>query len=356
MKLAHTIVISTVLAFGALGVATGCSLPDDVDSSTEPLQTGTLNVALTGNANGITYRLRNALFEISGPASGTLDSEIDPDAPELVLALPVGQYQVFLRTGWALERVDAGGAVPVQAVLISPNPAVADVIGGSRANTLFRFQTDDTIVDIGQGELAISIAVDVVGGGGGGVCDATNPASCPPPDACYLTGAGEMCLPAGSAPPGAACTAPNECSPGFTCADLGTGPVCTEVCTLGGLCSEGSVCQDVGLGAVGVCDGTGGGGGGGGACDYADPATCPAGEDCYPVDSAGTRTCAPTGSALPGAPCSGTLNDCVENYLCLDDGTGPRCYASCLLAAPTTCTASQTCAELGVPDIGACYP
>jgi hypothetical protein len=353
MKFVKTIAVSTLLSLASLGAVAGCS--STVDGSTEPVETGTLDLGLTGAANGVTYRLRNALFDITGPTATTLDSEIDPNAPELVLTLPVGHYQVFLQPGWALERMDPGGAVPVHAMLVSPNPAAAQVIGGSRAHSVFRFQTDGTVVDIGFGELSVSIGVEVVSGGGG-ECLAYIPDSCPAPEACYLTGAGSVCAPAGSLPPGASCQAANDCMPGYTCADLGGGLVCTEVCQVGATCSNGSICEDIGLGSESVCfgePGGGGGGGGGSSCSYSDPSSCPPGEDCYPTDMTGGNTCAPAGWAQPGESCM-FLNDCIEDYICLDDGTGARCYERCLEGG-NTCASPTTCTNVGIADLAVCY-
>jgi len=58
---------------------TGCASAGD-DAANEGSY-GTVAMSLTGQTNGTTYRLRNALFEIAGPSSTLLDSELISTQP-----------------------------------------------------------------------------------------------------------------------------------------------------------------------------------------------------------------------------------------------------------------------------------
>jgi hypothetical protein len=111
----------------SLLAAVGCS--DDLAAQESLEQTafdGAVHLPLFGHtADGKTFRLRNATYEIAGPAMFTLtDRDLkDPQAEALITTLPAGQYNVFLRPGWQLVEIAADGSeVARAATLASDNP------------------------------------------------------------------------------------------------------------------------------------------------------------------------------------------------------------------------------------------
>lgn len=224
---------------------------------------GALTMKLTGESNGVTYRLRNATFDINGPEIATVDTEDDPEATSIDLSLSSGHYEVLLRDGWALQRMDAEGPTTVQATLVSANPLETEIIAGSRSHSVFRFSTDGGIVDIGTGELSITFEVDGVDSDDGGVptadsCDPLQPeTTCPTGEGCYISSSdGDgACLPAGRLVVGDECSSVDECAPGSVCTqDPSTEALrCIELCDLAAPdCSTGA-CADMGIPEIGLC-------------------------------------------------------------------------------------------------------
>jgi len=248
--------LGTVIALGAGVGLSGCSAKDVPAENAY----GTVVMALTSQSGGITYRLRNAAFDVTGPTSTTLDTEQDPDAPLISTTLATGDYAISLRAGWALQRLSGGVFEPVQATLVSANPASFEIISGSTTALVYSFETDGTIVDIGTGTLALSINVSNTDGssGGGDNCDVVNQTGCVAPQACYpLFDGTSVCAGEGSGLAGTPCEFINSCAaPGF-CAQLGGEQTCVAACSLDGTgspCLPGTLCSDVGLGGVlGVC-------------------------------------------------------------------------------------------------------
>ena len=162
--------IGVALILGALsiGAAIGCSGDDgpSVAPTGSQTQLGSISMPLRGQVDGITYRLRDAVFSISGPQAASLDSEADPDASVLSVQLPGGGYSIDLQDGWRLERLDGMNFVTVQATLISPDPAGAQVLASATTRVSFVFSTDDGIITLEPGVLEIGIEVQRNGGGG----------------------------------------------------------------------------------------------------------------------------------------------------------------------------------------------
>jgi hypothetical protein len=254
--------MKTVVARWMLGmglfvtpVVLACST-DAGSEGAEEAATGNVNLALLGQApSGVQYRLRNATFNVTGPTSVSLDSEVDPNATALSATLSVGSYSAQLAGQWALERLDAMGPVVVEATLVSPNPATFDVIAGSVTNLVFQFATNGTIVTIGTGDLQISIGVTETSGGGGGSCTLLDPATCPPGTWCGPISIDQVaCQSGGMTPVGSACSATSLCVSGAVCVDIGAGPTCIKVCdfTDPTTCSPLG-CQNVGAMLFGLC-------------------------------------------------------------------------------------------------------
>ncbi|WP_438025526.1 hypothetical protein [Sorangium sp. So ce233] len=228
------------------------------DGTEEAESTGRASLSLVAETNGRVYRLNNALFAIEGPLFTYLSSSDNPGETVLTAALPVGDYWSVLEPGWVLERYEGGTFVPVQAALISPNPAAFTIFDGSTTELVYRFQTDGTIITIGNGQLDISIEVTEVGGActplGAGCGDAE---WCVPGE---LVGGTPACIPGGDIPVGGTCSfeVSNDCVSGSLCGDLtgeGVG-TCIELCPpelLGSPCASGGFCSDIGYPEFGIC-------------------------------------------------------------------------------------------------------
>ncbi|AKF05669.1 hypothetical protein [Sandaracinus amylolyticus] len=112
------------------------------------------------DAEGATYRLRDATFAIAGPETTSASTETDPDAATISLELAAGTYAVTLADGWRLERVVAGEATDVTATLVSPNPVSATVVAAASTQVRFRFAVRGDVVETGPGQLDIGIEVE----------------------------------------------------------------------------------------------------------------------------------------------------------------------------------------------------
>src|SRR5262245_3599815 len=101
MKVFRSITMGIALAISAPALLLGCDGNDPV----APREMGTLTTALSGiSTQGFEYRLRQGLFEISGPANAIVNTEDYLGAFSANLQLQAGSYSVFLQPGWFLER------------------------------------------------------------------------------------------------------------------------------------------------------------------------------------------------------------------------------------------------------------
>jgi hypothetical protein len=167
-------VSATAFAVAAALGATACS-SDDAGRA------GTIELSLIGQASsGAVYRLRDAELTIA-PAGLVFHTEDDPDRSVISARLPAGLYTLGLADGWRLERVTGSGAETVFAVLTSEDPQPFDVVPGERTPVVLQFRADGQSVQLGEGDVDISIGVDDIPQGrpDGGVVDAMPP----PPDA-----------------------------------------------------------------------------------------------------------------------------------------------------------------------------
>jgi hypothetical protein len=235
------------IVWGALFVissAIACSSGSSEPPHAADRTAGSISMPLVSQGD-VSYRLRNARFAITGAATVNLDSESDPNASDISATLPAGSYSVNLASGWALEKLQDVSYVPVQATLLSANPQVFEIIGGSRTNLGYRFSTDGVMVTIGRGSLDISIEVVPVDAG---PCDLLTPVACASESACYQGAAGPECDPIGTGLVGADCDAVNSCVPGAFCfAGVAGNPkrFCFQLCALGATaqCAEGFQCR-----------------------------------------------------------------------------------------------------------------
>jgi hypothetical protein len=349
--------VVTMLGVAPFAAVAACS----ADGMQQGEQTGTVRMSLTSTTGATVYRLRNAMFDIAGPVSATLDGEVDPNVTVLTVSLPAGTYTSTLRAGWVLQQLDSTGQyVDVEATLISDNPATVEILGGGTRNLVYQFQTNGTIVTIGDGTLAISISVLATGSGGSGSTGACTPfisGTCPAGDWCGVidTSGTTACIPIGPLTVGSACDGTVNCVQNALCAATGTGAAqCTEVCSLTdptlAPCSTGT-CQDAGIPGEGICAGTTTPPG---ACTPFVNGTCPTGQWCGVVDSSGTAACIPSGSIPVGGACDGTV-PCVQEALCFSTGTGAQCLEVCSSPDATLAPCSTgTCQTFGFPGEGAC--
>ncbi len=118
---------SLLLLLGALSLI-ACS--DDLSAAEQGFATseltGTVHMPFSAQgAEGKTYRLRHATFEIAGAAMFTVgDRDLrEPDAETLATTVPTGSYSMYLRPGWELVERSADGTEHVAvATLSSRNP------------------------------------------------------------------------------------------------------------------------------------------------------------------------------------------------------------------------------------------
>jgi hypothetical protein len=128
------------------------ALTDSQGSFAEPDLSGSLRIPLlVEDAEGESYRLRGADFEISGSAMLSMSDRNGVRAREsLVTRLPPGQYTVFLRPGWRLMQRGADGTEKLaSAALLSPNPVTLDVSELGDESVRLVFQKDGKELRLG---------------------------------------------------------------------------------------------------------------------------------------------------------------------------------------------------------------
>lgn len=247
-------------------------------TKTEPV--GKLQMNLVGQgSDGLTYRLTNGTFQITGHASATLSTETNPDATVLSIDLPAAtNYSILLEAGWALQRLEGGVWVPQAAALISANPASFTIMASQTTTVTFVFEVDGGTVGIGPGTL--DVLIDVVfkvcgngimegteqcddgnaldGDGCSSTCQLESALECNPllQDcdaglACYPISDTAVCASEGTAGFGQGCEFVNSCQGGLLCIPPVFVPgcadpvgCCTALCTVG----DDSTCTALGAG------------------------------------------------------------------------------------------------------------
>lgn len=149
---------STVLM--ALTVAAsllGCGGSDSTGGSFD-VSSGQVTLSLSSSGtDGTVYRLRNATLSVFGTSEQTIASEDYLDTDIAIVPLPVGSYSIVLQPYWRLENVADGSTV--EARLTTPNPQSFVISDGVRTAVSFGFTTSAGPVQLGTGELAVSINV-----------------------------------------------------------------------------------------------------------------------------------------------------------------------------------------------------
>jgi len=249
-----------------MAVAAGCSSGDHRSRVEAPAEAGTLRLSLTGVSNsGVKYRLRSGTFVVSGPQEVQLSTTDDDDEVSLRAELPAGQYTVELLNGWFLERERDGAFVPVEAALVSHNPFGFTISDQSVTGVVFRFRAGDDVVEVGDGTLDVSIAVDDATCGPGTTrCGSScvslesDPFNCGACENACPPDPGQMI---GSCVNGACVTGclPNQTDCGGFCSDLEADPfncgACGNVCPpepgrMAGMCAAGVCLQGCAPGQV----------------------------------------------------------------------------------------------------------
>lgn len=149
-----------------LWMAAGCVAGD---ANAPPA--GAVRMELITATGGTSYRLHNARFAVTGQAIALLDSETQPGATVLTTPLVAGAYSIDLQDGWDLQRSDEGTFVPIQATLVSTNPAAFQIAAGGVTNVAYRFLTDGGVITVGSGTLNVSVEVSVADASAGGTGD-----------------------------------------------------------------------------------------------------------------------------------------------------------------------------------------
>jgi alpha-tubulin suppressor-like RCC1 family protein len=145
------------VALGSAVTASACS------PSAAPSSTGTLQMSLSTQLNGVAFQLQGAHFDVNGPEHVTLTAD-SSDAESLRTSLSTGDYEILLQEGWRLARQAQPGAVfePVSAQLISANPTSFRILDGETTAVSYVFRVDEAVVQLGQGNLDLGIRVSEV--------------------------------------------------------------------------------------------------------------------------------------------------------------------------------------------------
>ncbi len=186
MKLSRR--LGTLFLVAAVTSLAGCGQASD-GGGDETGAVGKLALPLTTQgASGVTYRLRDATFTITGwPFGGsagssmggggggyttvTVSSETDPDAPTISVPLEEGQYYVELLPGWHFEKITTDGVEQVDATLLSSNPQWVWVSRQWTSFAEFQFGLGGREIWL-NGELNLGVVVyedpsEIYGGTGG---------------------------------------------------------------------------------------------------------------------------------------------------------------------------------------------
>jgi len=158
-------VARVVIACGLVASVVDCGPTSTAGAPSSDGPTGSLSMALRTEMNGFAYRLRGAIFDISGPQAVTIRSDDDPDAVSIEVTLRIGDYQIRLADGWQLERSTPSGSFEaVVAQLASENPRTFTIQAGRSSPVSFQFRIPGT----GTLDLSIQVIDESIADGGAG--------------------------------------------------------------------------------------------------------------------------------------------------------------------------------------------
>jgi hypothetical protein len=140
-------------------LASGCS--NAPGSAPESTGTGTIDLPLTAQANGIQYRLAKAKFTITGTSYG-FTRLITPaaDLPIDQEVLPSGDYSIVLADGWQLQAKGPSDSSfsNVDAQLVE-NPLAFTVTRGQTVDVVFVFISSGIPIKLSKGRANVRISV-----------------------------------------------------------------------------------------------------------------------------------------------------------------------------------------------------
>ena len=128
-------------------------------------ESGSLRMGVAGqDADGNFYRLRSASFDAYGPIYTSFYSDAEPYTTQYIaMDVPTGDYTIQLQPGWYVEQWDpfTDNTYPLEARLISANPATATVAELSTAIVTFSFYVEGVgAISLGDGSLAVDVDFD----------------------------------------------------------------------------------------------------------------------------------------------------------------------------------------------------
>jgi hypothetical protein len=125
---------------------------------------GSLELGLTSQAGGVSYRLSAARFSLDGPEPREFSAP--EEVERLELELPQGAYRLTLHEGFVLARSDTPDAGPLPAKLVSANPAPVVISPGETTRVALRFELGAP--SDGPGTLQIGVEVGLADAGSTG--------------------------------------------------------------------------------------------------------------------------------------------------------------------------------------------
>ena len=377
-----SLAFALLLATFALACGKSKGQGEGVGSISLPLQA----TATSGNV----YQLRSASFRITGATSITLTTAGMPDSnPALIAMLQTGGYSAELLPGWSLVRITATGvAEPVQAQLVSANPATFTVASQQQTTVGFAFDALGEVVDTSQGTARIVITVNErdAGADAGPTCRAINAQCGFSVDCCSNVCVNGRCTDGVCSGLDGPCgRSGGTCCTGGFCALAGgpTGDTClacralTQTCSANEQCCSNSCvlgrCTDGSCSPVdGPCGRSGGTCCTGGVCVLGGGATgdtclacraltqtCSANEQCC-SNSCVLGRCTDGSCSPVDGPCGRSGGTCCTGGFCVLGGgaTGDTCLAC--RALTQTCSANEQCCSnscvLGRCTDGSCSP
>lgn len=154
-----------LLCAGVLGVLTLSTLVSGCSNAPEPSSdasaTGTVELPLTAQADGVKYRLQKARFTIQ--AEGLSFTRVITPAADLPIdqeVLPSGAYQITLSDGWVLEAKgpEDSSYSAVDAELVA-NPLEFTVVKGQTVDVVFEFISRGIPIELSKGRANVRISV-----------------------------------------------------------------------------------------------------------------------------------------------------------------------------------------------------
>jgi hypothetical protein len=141
----------------------------------------------------------------------------------------------------------------------------------------------------------------------------------------------------------------------------GTTNVAYQFSTDGTIVTIGTGDLSVSIDVTETGSGGSGGGGGTGSCSLAPQGGCPASQACYlSSDTMATGQCSPAGAVPVGGVCT-QVADCAPGGVCVgtQDPTtmviSDQCFEMCDTTVAMSCTAGQSCFDLGIGgNLGIC--